>query len=110
MKEKLCYAIELLKDKDYSSDQKRLLAYSSIILDNEYHDKRIYDIISKILFDFNLPFNDDSLGQTIYNYNLLFDNPKLTIKKINICTQYRNLIRIQSTLLHELRHVVTSLN
>ena len=35
MKEKLCYAIELLKDKDYSSDQKRLLAYSSIILDNE---------------------------------------------------------------------------
>lgn len=107
MKEKLCYAIELLKDKDYSSDQKRLLAYSSIILDNEYHDKRIYDIISKILFDFNLPFNDDSLGQTIYNYNLLSDNPKLTIKKINICTQYRNLIRIQSTLLHELR---TSLN
>ena len=107
MKEKLCYAIELLKDKDYSSDQKGLLAYSSIILDNEYHDKRIYDIISKILFDFNLPFNDDSLGQTIYNYNLLSDNPKLTIKKINICTQYRNLIRIQSTLLHELR---TSLN
>ena len=107
MKEKLCYAIELLKDKDYSSAQKRLLAYSSIILDNEYHDKRIYDIISKILFDFNLPFNDDSLGQTIYNYNLLSDNPKLTIKKINICTQYRNLIRIQSTLLHELR---TSLN
>ena len=74
MKEKLCYAIELLKDKDYSSDQKRLLAYSSIILDNEYHDKRIYDIISKIFFDFNLPFNHDSL------------------------------------LLHELRHVVTSLN
>ena len=110
MKEKLCYAIELLKDKDYSSDQKRLLAYSSIILDNEYHDKKIYDIISKIFFDFNLPFNDDSLGQTIYNYNLLSDNPKLTIKKINICTQYRNLIRIQSTLLHELRHVVTSLN
>lgn len=107
MKEKLCYAKELLKDKDYSSDQKRLLAYSSIILDNEYHDKRIYDIISKILFDFNLPFNDDSMGQTIYNYNLSSDNPKLTIKKINICTQYRNLIRIQSTLLHELR---TSLN
>ena len=50
------------------------------------------------------------MGQTIYNYNLLSDNPKLTIKKINICTQYRNLIRIQSTLLHELRHVVTSLN
>lgn len=47
---------------------------------------------------------------TIYNYNLSSDNPKLTIKKINICTQYRNLIRIQSTLLHELRHVVTSLN
>ena len=57
MKEKLCYAIELLKGKDYSSNQKRLLAYSSIILDNEYHDKRIYNIISKILFDLKLQFN-----------------------------------------------------
>ena len=110
MKEKLCYIKELLKDKDYSNDQKRLLAYSSIILDNEYHDERIYNIIDKVLFDFSLPFNDDSLGQTIYNYNLLSDNPKLTIKKVNICTQYRNLIRIQSTLLHELRHIVTCLN
>lgn len=97
-----------LDKKNYTEEQINMIIFSLLVLSEEFKDNKIIKIVNKIQFDFNNVKSKNTTGEIEFDYKFSKDNLTVFPKKIYIDYKYRELIRIQATLLHELRHAMIS--
>ena len=97
-----------LDKKNYTEEQINMIIFALLVLSEEFKDNKIIKIVNKIQLDFNNVKSKNTTGEIEFDYKFSKDNLTVFPKKIYIYFKYRELIRIQATLLHELRHVVIS--
>ena len=97
-----------LDKKNYTEEQINMIVFSLLVLSEEFKDNKIIKIVNKIQLDFNNVKSKNTTGEIEFDYKFSKDNLTVFPKKIYIDFKYRELIRIQATLLHELRHAVIS--
>ena len=97
-----------LDKKNYTEEQINMIVFSLLVLSEEFKDNKIIKIVNKIELDFNNVKSKNTTGEIEFDYKFSKDNLTVFPKKIYIDFKYRELIRIQATLLHELRHAVIS--
>ena len=97
-----------LDKKNYTEEQINMIIFSLLVLSEEFKDNKIIKIVNKIQLDFNNVKSKNTTGEIEFDYKFSKDNLTVFPKKIYIDYKYRELIRIQATLLHELRHAVIS--
>ena len=98
-----------LDKKNYTEEQINMIVFSLLVLSEEFKDNKIIKIVNKIQLDFNNVKSKNTTGEIEFDYKFSKDNLTVFPKKIYIDYKYRELIRIQATLLHELRHAMISI-
>ena len=98
-----------LDKKNYTEEQINMIVFSLLVLREEFKDNKIIKIVNKIQLDFNNVKSKNTTGEIEFDYKFSKDNLTVFPKKIYIDFKYRELIRIQATLLHELRHAMISI-
>lgn len=98
-----------LDKMNYTEEQINMIVFSLLVLSEEFKDNKIIKIVNKIQLDFNNVKSKNTTGEIEFDYKFSKDNLTVFPKKIYIDSKYRKLIRIQATLLHELRHAMISI-
>lgn len=98
-----------LDKKNYTEEQINMIVFALLTLNEEFKDNKIIKIINKMEIDFNNVKTKNTTGEIEYDYKFSKDNLTVLPKKIYIDSKYRETIRIQATLLHELRHAMISI-
>ena len=97
-----------LDKKNYTEEQINMIVFSLLVLSEEFKDNKIIKIVNKIQLDFNNVKSKNTTGEIEFDYKFSKDNLIDFHKIVYIDSKYREVIRIQATLLHEVRRAVIS--
>ncbi len=98
-----------LDKKNYTEEQINMIIFALLVLSEEFKDNKIIKIVNKLQLDFNNVKSKNTTGEIEFDYKFSKNNLTVFPKKIYIDSKYRELIRVQATLLHELRHAMISI-